>query len=87
MDSVEQQLGEMSKEFGARSNVTVVLESVFFTLILLLLFVGNFATLLIIALNSRMRTTTNMFVASLAISDLRPLRFALGPQMTLRGRK
>ena len=42
MDSVEQQLGVMSKEFGARSNVTVVLESVFFSLIILLLFVGNF---------------------------------------------
>ena len=79
MDSVEQQLGEMSKEFRGRSNATVVLESVFFTLILLLLFVGNFATLLIIALNSRMRTTTNMFVVSLAISDFLLGALSAGP--------
>ena len=69
MDSVDQQLEEMSKEFKSRSQVTVVLESGFYAVILLLLFVGNFATLLIIALNNRMRTITNMFVASLAISD------------------
>ena len=69
MASPEQQLNAMAKEMQSRSTVTIVLESLVFALILLLIFVGNAATLLIIALNSRMRTTTNMFVASLAISD------------------
>lgn len=69
MASLEQQLEAMTKDMQSRSTVTIVLESLVFALILLLIFVGNATTLLIIALNSRMRTTTNMFVASLAISD------------------
>ncbi|XP_022800813.1 melatonin-related receptor-like [Stylophora pistillata] len=69
MASPEQQLEAMAKEMQSRSTVLIVLESLAFALILLLLFVGNAATLLIIAFNSRMRTTTNVFVASLAISD------------------
>ena len=39
-------------------------------LILLFLFVGNLLTLLVVILNPRMRTIPNMFVTSLAVSDL-----------------
>ncbi|KAJ7374284.1 melatonin receptor [Desmophyllum pertusum] len=69
MTSVEDQLKEMSKELISRSTVQVVLESGLYAIILVLLFVGNFITLLVMALNVRMRTIPNMFVASLAISD------------------
>ena len=59
----------MLKEFQSRSKAKVIFESVFFSLILLFLFVGNIVTLLVLVLNRRMRTIPNMFVASLAISD------------------
>ncbi|KAJ7374285.1 melatonin receptor [Desmophyllum pertusum] len=53
MDSGEEQLAKMSEELKSRSIVKVALDSGFFTLILLILFVGNFITLLVIALNKR----------------------------------
>ena len=60
----------MFTELQSRTKVKVVLESGFFALILLTLLVGNSITLLVIALNRRMRTfPANMLVASLAISD------------------
>ena len=64
------QLAEMLKELKSRSKAKVIVESGFLALILLILFAGNFITLLIMALNRRMRTISNMFVASLAISDI-----------------
>ena len=70
MNSTEKQLGDMLKELQSRSKAKVILESAIFAVILLFLFVGNFITLLIMVLNRRMRTIPNMFVASLAISDL-----------------
>lgn len=69
MGSVEDQLKNMLKELKSRSIVQVALESGIYALILLLLFVGNIATLAVLALNHRMRTIPNMFVTSLAISD------------------
>ena len=66
----ERQLAEMLKELKSRSRVKVGMESGIFALILLLLFVGNSVTLLVIAMNRRMRTIpANMLVASLAVSD------------------
>ena len=65
-----EQLEDMLKEFKARSKTTVMLETGFYTLVLLLLFAGNFMTLLVMFLYRRMRTIPNMFVASLAVSDL-----------------
>ena len=59
----------MLKELKSRSEVKVTMESSFYVLILLLLFVANFITLLVMLLNRRMRTIPNMFVGSLAISD------------------
>lgn len=59
----------MLEKFQSRTKAKVIFESVFYSLILLFLFVGNFPTLLVLALNRRMRTIPNMFVASLAISD------------------
>ena len=70
MNSTEKQVGDMLKELQSRSKAKVILESAIFAVILLFLFVGNFITLLITVLNRRMRTIPNMFVASLAISDL-----------------
>ena len=64
------QLAEMLKELKSRSKATVILESGFLALILFILFAGNFITLSIMAFNRRMRTISNMFVASLAISDI-----------------
>lgn len=69
MDETEKQLADMLKELKSRSKAKVILESGLFALILALLFIGNFLTLLVTVLNKRMHTITNMFVASLAISD------------------
>lgn len=70
MDSAETQLAAMLKELKSRSKETIVLEAGFFALLLSLCFAGNSTTLLIMFLNRRMRVIpTDMFVASLAISD------------------
>ena len=76
MDSSENQLADMLKELKSRSKAKVVMESGFYVLILLFLFVGNFITLLVLLLNRRMRSIPNMFVASLAISDFSMGAFA-----------
>ena len=78
MDSMESQLREMLREFKSRSKAKVILESGLFMLILLFLFVGNSLTLLVLLLNRRMRTIPNMFVASLAVSDLLLGVFSVG---------
>ena len=78
MDSMKSQLAEMLREFKSRSKTKVILESGLFMLILLFLFVGNSLTLLVLLLNRRMRTIPNMFVASLAVSDLLLGVFSVG---------
>ena len=70
MDSTEDQLAEMLREFKSRRKAKVIVESGLYVLIVFFLFVGNFLTLLVMLLNRRMRTIANMFVASLAVSDL-----------------
>ena len=71
MDScAEKQLADMLKKLKSRSKEKVILETGVFVLILLFLFVGNVLTLLAMILNPRMRTIPNMFVASLAVSDV-----------------
>ena len=60
----------MLREFQSRSKAKAILLLGGFVLILLLLFVGNSLTLLVMLLNQRMRTIPNMFVASLAVSDV-----------------
>ena len=79
MDSTEDQLAEMLREFKSRSKAKVIVESGLFVLIVFFLFVGNFLTLLVMLLNRRMRTIANMFVASLAVSDLLLGVFLLAP--------
>lgn len=69
MDSVDKQLTEMSKELKSRSKAKVVLEAGLYTLVVLLLLVGNSLTLFIISFNRQMRTVPNMLVASLALTD------------------
>ena len=69
MDSVDKQLTEMSKELESRSKAKVVLEAGLYTLVVLLLLVGNSLTLFIISFNRQMRTVPNMLVASLALTD------------------
>ena len=66
----QNQLAEMLREFQSRSQAKAALVLGLYVLILLLLFLGNSFTLLAMLLNRRMRTTPNMFVASLAVSDL-----------------
>ena len=68
--SADKQLADMLKELKSRSKEKVILETGVFVLILLFLFVGNILTLLVVILNPRMRTIPNMFVTSLAVSDL-----------------
>ena len=68
--TLENQLGEMLKEFQSRSQAKAALVLGLYVLILLLLFLGNSLTLLVMLLNRRMRTIPNMFVASLAVSDV-----------------
>ena len=68
--SAEKQLADMLKELKSRSKEKVILETGVFVLILLFLFVGNVLTLLVMILNPRMRTIPNMFVTSLAVSDV-----------------
>ena len=75
---MKSQLAEMLREFKSRSKTKVILESGLFMLILLFLFVGNSLTLLVLLLNRRMRTIPNMFVASLAVSDLLLGVFSVG---------
>ena len=70
MDSTENQMAEMSREFKSRSKTKDILELGLYVLIVLFLFVGNCLTILVMMLNRRMRTIPNMFVASLAVSDL-----------------
>ena len=70
MDATEHQLAVMLREFKSRRKAKVIVESGLFVLIVFFLFVGNFLTLLVMLLNRRMRTIANMFVASLAVSDL-----------------
>ena len=70
MDSTENQMAQMSREFKSRSKTKVILETGLYVLIVLFLFVGNCLTLLVMMLNRRMRTIPNMFVASLAVSGL-----------------
>ena len=60
----------MLREFKSRGKAKVIVESGLYALIVLFLFVGNFLTLLVMMLNRRMRTIANMFIASLAVSDL-----------------
>ena len=79
MDSTENQMAEMSREFKSRSKTKVILESGLYVLIVLFLFVGNCLTLLVMMLNRRMRTIPNMFVASLAVSDLLIGVFSVAP--------
>ena len=69
-NSTENQLAEILREFQSRSKAKAILILGGYVLILLLLFVGNSLTLLVMLLNQRMRTIPNMFVASLAVSDL-----------------
>ena len=69
-DSRAKQLEDMLNELKSRSKEKVILETGVFVLILLFLFVGNVLTLLVMILNPRMRTIPNMFVTSLAVSDL-----------------
>ena len=69
-DSRAKQLEDMLNELKSRSKEKVILETGVFVLILLFLFVGNVLTLLAMILNPRMRTIPNMFVTSLAVSDL-----------------
>lgn len=70
MDTAEKQLAEMLRELQTRTKPRIALEAGFFAVILLLCFVGNTITLVIIVLNRQMRIIpANMFVASLAVSD------------------
>ena len=70
MDSTGKQVAELLREFNSRSKAKVILESALYVLIVLFVFVGNSLTLLVMLSNRRMRTIPNMFVASLAVSDL-----------------
>ena len=70
MDSTEKQLEDMLNELKSRSIVAVILESIFLIFLLSFLMVGNSITLLVMLLNHRIRTIPNMFVASLAFTDL-----------------
>ena len=79
MDSTENQMAQMSREFKSRSKTKVILESGLYVLNVLFLFVGNCLTLLVMMLNRRMRTIPNMFVASLAVSDLLIGVFSVAP--------
>ena len=68
--TAENQLAEMLKELQSRNKAKAILLLGGYVLILLFLFVGNCLTLLVMLLNRRMRTIPNMFVASLAVSDV-----------------
>ena len=79
MDSIDKQLEDMSKEFESRSKAKVVLETGLYTVVVLLLLVGNFLTLFIISFNRQMRTVPNMLVASLAVTDFLLGLISTGP--------
>ena len=68
--TVENQLAEMLKELQSRNKAKAILLLGGYVLILLFLLVGNCLTRLVMLLNRRMWTIPNMFVASLAASDV-----------------
>ena len=70
MDSTEKQLEDMLNELKSRSIVAIILESSFLIFLWSFLMIGNSITLLVMLLNHRIRTIPNMFVASLAVTDL-----------------
>lgn len=60
----------MSEELKDRGLVMVIFETVIYLLIILLAIIGNFAVLLAVYRNPRLRTIPNYFIATLAISDI-----------------
>ena len=71
MVSTDAQLADMLKEEKSKSSETIILERCILALVVSALLFGNFMTLLVLVLNPRqMQTVPNMFVASLAVSDL-----------------
>ena len=69
----------MLKEFQSRSKETIILESGFFALIIFCMLLGNSLTLIVVALNRRMRTIPNMLVTSLALTDFTLAVISAGP--------
>ncbi|XP_059168704.1 neuropeptide FF receptor 1-like, partial [Physella acuta] len=57
-------------EFPEMAVTEVALKITFYVLAMLVDLVGNFIVILIILLNRKMRTTTNVFILNLAVSDL-----------------
>jgi len=60
----------LAKELKLRSTARIVIESGIFLLIAIVIIVGNTATLYIVYKNRHLRTVPNLFIVSLAISDL-----------------
>ncbi|EDO39132.1 predicted protein [Nematostella vectensis] len=63
-------LAEMKAEVSSRETAIFVAEFVVFLLLLILILFGNSLTLYVVLSNRRLRTVTNLFVVSLAVSDL-----------------
>lgn len=65
---------EMFKNFNAKPmtdkpTLEIALKVTFYVIAIILAVVGNFIVVLILLLNKRMRTTTNILILNLAISD------------------
>ncbi|EDO39109.1 predicted protein [Nematostella vectensis] len=67
--SIERQLREQYKIMASRSDSLRIAQVLIWCVLCLGSLLGNLATIIIILRNRRLRTSTNMFVASLAVSD------------------
>jgi len=63
-------LVKLAKEFESRSTARIAIESGIFLLIAIVIIIGNTMTLYIVYKNRHLRTVPNLFIVSLAISDL-----------------
>lgn len=63
-------LDKLAVDLQSRSTVRIVFESGVFLLIALLIIVGNTMTLYIVYKNRQLRTLPNLFIVSMAISDI-----------------
>jgi len=63
-------LVELAKELKSRSTARIALESGIYILIAIVIIIGNTMTLYIVYKNRHFRTVPNLFIISLAISDL-----------------
>ena len=68
---------KMVDELGSRSLFLTVLEAGLMTVLILLSLLGNILIVISVYRNTRLRTTTNLYIIALAVSDLLSAMFVI----------